>query len=45
MAKFTGYVLDATHSYQLLFAICASAYLMALLTVHLLRPRLAPMRV
>ncbi|MEO6387992.1 MAG: MFS transporter [Croceibacterium sp.] len=45
MAKFTGYVLDATHSYQLLFAICASAYLVALLTIHLLSPRLAPVRV
>lgn len=45
MAKFTGYVLDATHSYQLLFAICASAYLVALLVIHLLSPRLAPVRV
>ncbi|MDE1916544.1 MAG: MFS transporter [Sphingomonadales bacterium] len=42
MAKFTGYILDSTHSYALLFAICASAYLLALLAVHLLSPRLAP---
>jgi ACS family hexuronate transporter-like MFS transporter len=42
MALFTGYVLDATHSYQLLFAICASAYILALLAVHVLSPRLAP---
>ncbi|MBC2666334.1 MFS transporter [Novosphingobium flavum] len=42
MAKFTGYVLDTTHSYALLFAICASAYLVALAIVHLLSPRLAP---
>ncbi|NKJ02198.1 MFS transporter [Novosphingobium sp. SG707] len=42
MALFTGYILDATHSYELLFAICASAYLVALAVVHLLSPRLTP---
>ena len=41
MAGFTGYVLDKTHSYQLLFAVCASAYIVALLAVHVLSPRLA----
>jgi MFS transporter, ACS family, hexuronate transporter len=40
MALFTGYILDATHSYALLFAICASAYFIALAAVHLLSPRL-----
>ena len=45
MALFTGYILDATHSYEVLFAICASAYLLALAAVHLLSPRLAPARV
>lgn len=45
MAKFTGYVLDTTQSYELLFAICASAYLVALLVVHILSPRLAPAKV
>jgi len=40
MAKFTGYLLDTTHSYALLFAIAASAYGVALLLVHLLSPRL-----
>lgn len=45
MAKFTGYVLDTTQSYELLFAICASAYLLALLVVHILSPRLAPAKV
>lgn len=40
MAKFTGYVLDTTHSYALLFAIAASAYLVALLVVQLLTPRM-----
>jgi ACS family hexuronate transporter-like MFS transporter len=45
MALFTGYILDATHSYDLLFAICASAYLVALAVVHLLSPKLASARV
>ncbi|MBT0671738.1 MFS transporter [Novosphingobium profundi] len=45
MALFAGYILDATHSYEVLFAICASAYLIALLVVHLLSPRLAPVRI
>ena len=45
MAKFTGYILDATHSYALLFALAASAYLVALLVVHLLSPRLEPVRI
>ena len=40
MALFTGYILDATKSYSLLFAICASAYFFALLAVHLLSPKL-----
>jgi ACS family hexuronate transporter-like MFS transporter len=40
MAKFTGFILDATHSYALLFAIAASAYFVALLAVHLLSPKL-----
>jgi ACS family hexuronate transporter-like MFS transporter len=44
MALFAGYILDATHSYEVLFAICASAYLLALLVVHVLSPRLAPVR-
>ena len=34
-----------TGSYEILFAICASAYLLALLVVHLLSPRLAPVKV
>lgn len=40
MALFTGYILDATHSYSLLFAICAGAYFLALGLVHVLSPRL-----
>ncbi len=45
MAKFTGYILDATHSYELLFAIAASAYFVALVVVHVLSPKLAPVEV
>lgn len=45
MALFTGYILDKTHSYELLFAICASAYLVALLIVHLLTPKLEPLAI
>jgi ACS family hexuronate transporter-like MFS transporter len=45
MALFAGYILDATHSYQVLFAICACAYLLALLVVHALSPKLAPVRI
>ncbi len=40
MALFAGYILDATNSYEVLFAICASAYLLALLVIHALSPRL-----
>ncbi|OYY91021.1 MAG: MFS transporter [Sphingomonas sp. 28-66-16] len=42
MAQFTGYILDTTgKNYSILFAICASAYFVALLLIHLLSPRLA----
>jgi ACS family hexuronate transporter-like MFS transporter len=42
MSIFTGYILDKTGSYEVLFALCASAYLLALAVVHLLSPKLAP---
>ncbi|MBA16388.1 MAG: MFS transporter [Sphingomonas sp.] len=45
MALFTGYLLDTTGSYELLFAICASAYVLALLVVHLLTPKLKPVEI
>lgn len=45
MALFTGYILQSTGSYNLLFAICASAYFVALGAVHLLSPRLAPVAI
>ena len=39
MAKYAGFVLDRFGSYAPLFAIAASAYVVALLAVHLLSPR------
>ena len=44
IAKITGYVLQFTGSYVPVFIIAASAYLLALLMVHLLSPRLEPAR-
>jgi ACS family hexuronate transporter-like MFS transporter len=41
MAKFTGYVLETTGSYTPIFAVAGSVYLLAVLVVHLLSPRLA----
>ena len=39
----TGMILDATHGrYGIIFAICGSAYLVALLCVHLIVPRMDP---
>lgn len=40
MAQFTGFVLDATGSYYPMFAIAGSAYLIALLVIHLLVPKM-----
>jgi ACS family hexuronate transporter-like MFS transporter len=40
MAKFTGWVLDATGSYVPMFVIAGSSYLVALLVIHLLVPRM-----
>lgn len=45
MAKFVGHVLDATHSYALIFAVAGSVYLVAILVVHLLSPRLTKVTV
>jgi ACS family hexuronate transporter-like MFS transporter len=41
MAKFTGYVLQTTGSYTLIFAVAGSVYLIAVGVIHLLSPRLA----
>ena len=44
MSYFTGAQLQATGSYASIFMIAGSAYLIALLCVHLLAPRLEPAR-
>ena len=44
IAKLTGYILEASGSYVPVFIIAASAYLTALLIIHLLVPRLEPAR-
>ncbi|WP_076071470.1 MFS transporter [Sphingomonas montana] len=45
MAKYAGFILDTFGSYTALFAVAGSAYFLALLAVHLLSPRLAPVRI
>lgn len=46
MAKSTGLVLDATGgNYTVIFAVCTTVYFIAVLAVHLLSPRLAPVQV
>jgi ACS family hexuronate transporter-like MFS transporter len=42
-AKFTGYILEWTHSYGVLFGIAAVAYLVNLAIIHGLNPHLKPM--
>lgn len=42
IATFTGFVLQTTGSYVPMFMMAGSAYLLALLVVHLLVPRLTP---
>jgi ACS family hexuronate transporter-like MFS transporter len=42
IAPLVGYILDRTHSYVPVFIIAASAYLVALLIIHLLAPKLEP---
>ena len=44
IAKLTGNILQATGSYVPVFLIAASAYLIALGTIHILAPRLTPVR-
>ncbi len=44
IAKLVGYILEWTHSYFIPFAIAATAYLIALLIIHLLLPRMEPMK-
>ena len=46
MSKSTGLVLDATGgSYTMIFAVCTTVYFIAVLAIHLLSPRLAPVTV
>jgi ACS family hexuronate transporter-like MFS transporter len=44
IAKLTGYLLEVTGTYVTVFMMAACAYLTALLLVHLLSPRLEPVR-
>ncbi len=44
-AKFTGYILQWTGSYVLLFGSASCAYLLALLAIQVLNPRLEPMKI
>jgi ACS family hexuronate transporter-like MFS transporter len=39
---FTGYVVEWTHSYIPVFAVCGSSYFLALIIVHLMTPRYTP---
>jgi ACS family hexuronate transporter-like MFS transporter len=42
IAKLVAWILETTGSYLAIFIISASAYLIALLVMHLLAPRLEP---
>ena len=42
ISPLVGYILDRTGSYVPIFIIAASAYLVALLVIHLLAPKLEP---
>jgi ACS family hexuronate transporter-like MFS transporter len=42
MAKYAGYVLDKIGVYTPIFVVAASVYLLALLAIHLLSPKLEP---
>jgi ACS family hexuronate transporter-like MFS transporter len=45
IATFTGFLLQLTHSYVPVFMMAGSAYLIALLFIHLLVPKLEPARI
>ena len=42
MAKYAGAVLESLGSYTPIFLFCGVAYLLALLVVHLINPKWAP---
>jgi MFS transporter, ACS family, hexuronate transporter len=45
MAKIVGYVLQWTGSYRIPFFMAGSAYLLALMMIHVLAPRLEPVKI
>ena len=45
MAKYAGYVLDKLGTYTPIFIVAASAYLLALAAVHILSPRMEPVKI
>jgi ACS family hexuronate transporter-like MFS transporter len=45
IADAVGHILQWTHSYVVPFVIAGSAYLVALLVVHLLAPQLQPVQI
>jgi ACS family hexuronate transporter-like MFS transporter len=45
MSSFTGYVLQTTGSYALIFGVAGCVYLIAVTVIHLLSPRLARVEV
>ena len=45
IAKLTGYILDATGSYMPVFFIAAFTYLLGLAIIHVLVPKLEPVKV
>jgi MFS transporter, ACS family, hexuronate transporter len=42
MAKYAGWVLDSIGSYTPIFVVAGTVYLLALITLHVLSPRMAP---
>ncbi len=45
MAKYAGWVLEGIGSYTPIFIVCASMYLLALLVIHVLTPRMEPVKI
>jgi ACS family hexuronate transporter-like MFS transporter len=45
IAKFVGYILGVSGSYGLIFAVAGCAYLVALAALHLISPRLEPVKI
>jgi ACS family hexuronate transporter-like MFS transporter len=45
ISPLVGWILDKTGSYFIIFVIAASAYLVALLIIHLLAPKLEPVNI